>query len=228
MLIHDQVLAALRRALEQAGFAIFRQRDIGPAGQDHIELRFVRDDRLGLEPPAGATIALCEPDVAHTTLLVLGHSLGPDEAECAQIDLNIGYHIPFPAYLDLEDGILAAWIARDYLLSELMIDLPEGWEVSAELDVADEANPFDDVFSVHCMAFQGGAGLQSIEIILEHIWVFERDQPHNEAELEGDIEALVSMVSHVWDILVPPGYEDDPLAPLSFLLPREDVLGAAF
>jgi hypothetical protein len=219
MLTHVEIVRAITRASLDPGFAILDRRQLSRDDSRIDEIRIVRNDRLHLAPPRGATITLRHPDVLLTEIEVRGSpapDIGPD---CSQIDLSIAYHIPYPACLDLNRAVPAARAVRAYLIEALALNPPPPWVEAEDADEEDLTNLFDSIFSVRCTVIESGGEQRGVEIRLDQLWVFAHEQPTNEAEIEGESEAILTVIDQVWQILLPAGHRDDPLAPLSFLLP---------
>ncbi len=220
MLTHTEIVKAMTRASLDAGFAILDHRHISRDHPQIDEIRIVRKDRLHLAPPREATITLRHPDVLQTEIDIHGFPGPLGGQECSQVDLTIAYHIPYPAYLDLDSAVLAARAVRAYLIESMALTPPPPWRGAEDADEEDFTTLFDSIFSVSCTVVESGGEQRGVDIRLDQIWVFEHDQPTNEAEIEGESEAILSVIEHVWGILLPSGYDSDALAPLSFLFPN--------
>ncbi|NTV64838.1 MAG: hypothetical protein HGA65_15110 [Oscillochloris sp.] len=221
MLTHEEIVKAMTRASQAAGFAILHHQHRSDGDPKHDVLRIVRKDRLHLAPPRDATIRLRYPDVLVTEIDIQGLPSEEGSSHCSQVDLTIAYRIPYPAYLGLDSAVIAARGVREYLIEALAVNPPPRWDDAEDADEEDLTSLFDSIFSVSCTVFESGGDQRGVEIRLDHMWVFAQDAPTNEAEIEGESESILELVDHVWSILLPDDHSCDPLAPLSFLFPED-------
>lgn len=221
MRTHEQIVRALTRTSQVVGFAVLQHENVSNHRSQRDALRIMRSDRLHKEPRRDATIALSFPDVLLTEIDIQSFAREDGSLDVGQVDVTITYHIPYPSYLSLNSAVVAARTVRAHLIDELARNPPPGWE-DKDADQEELLGLLDSMFSVSCTVFEGGSEQQGVDIRLDHIWVFEQDLPTNEAEIEGECEAILEVVSNVWSVLLPDEHQDDPLAPLSFLFPEDE------
>jgi|GEM_PF-743240 len=212
MLTHADVIKALTRAITSEGFTVIQDRKLPyrPENEPAGEIRFVRSDRVKVEAHRDEVLPLRFPSALVTNIDVIGPREQEGRLDDPAVEVEITYHLPYPAKLPVEAAIQCMNEAYEYLLDMLAESPPPS--------VAQEDFSPADQFRTNCFVSLDNASDYGVELFIATSAVIDEDDLSSEAELEGACEALMAEIAHVWRILVPEGYEHDPLAPLSFLV----------